>query len=75
MTDHANTNTLQGNDGTDETPICPTGQRKSMHLSRSSNQQNINKYGHYTKRKLEEKAIPQGYLRCPSSQFRLNTKQ
>ena len=72
MTDHVNANTFQGQDGTDGTSFCPTGQRKCVHLSLSSKQENMNKYGHDTKRKLKEKAIPQRYLRSPSSQFLLS---
>ena len=54
MTDDVNTNTFQGQDGTDETSFYPTGQRKSIHISLSSKQENMNKYGQYTKKKLKK---------------------
>ena len=38
-------------------------------------QENVNKYEPVTESEFEEKAIPQDYLRCPSSQFFLNRTQ
>ena len=55
MTDHANTNTFHGKDGADGTLFCPTGQRKSIYLSFSSKQGNLNKYGHYTKKNSKKR--------------------
>ena len=72
MTDDVNTNTFQRYDGTEGTSFCPTGRHKSIHLSLFAKQENMNKYGHFTEGEREEKAIPQGYHRCFSSQSLLN---
>ena len=55
--------------------ILPNWSSISIHLSLFSKEENTNEYGHYKTKKLEEKTIPQGYLRCPSSQFSLDTKR
>ena len=69
MTDDVNTNTFQGQDGTDGTSSCPTGRCRSIHLPPFLKRGKLKKMGIFTKRELDEKAIPLDYLPCPSSQF------
>ena len=54
MTNDVNTNTFQRYDGTEGTSFCPTGQRKCIHLFLFSKQENMNKNGRYSKRKLKK---------------------